>query len=57
MCNSCVIPFHGKFLQQCEICGDPSHEPECCVVGKRIGTYFTLDGIERARCCQCPERS
>ena len=56
MCNSCVKPFHGKYLQQCKICGDPAHEPGCCVVGQ-IGNYYTLDGISRARCCQCPERS
>lgn len=56
MCNSCVIQFHGKYLQQCEICGDPAHEKKMCVCGKQ-GVYYTLDGMSRARRCQCPEKN
>jgi len=54
MCDSCTIKFNGKYLQQCEICGDSAHEKGMCTCGKS-GLYYTLDGIERSRCCQCPE--
>ena len=56
LCNSCVIPFHGKYLQQCEICGDPAHEPGCCVCGQP-GLYYTIYGMLRARRCQCPDNN
>lgn len=33
MCRSCMIPFHGKYLQQCSFCGHPNHEENLCGVG------------------------
>ena len=33
MCKSCTTPFDGQYLQQCEACGHPAHEKNCCGVG------------------------
>lgn len=33
MCRSCNTPFHGRYLQQCPICGHPIHEGNLCGVG------------------------
>ncbi len=55
MCNSCVIPFHGKYLQQCEICGDPAHEPGCCVVGQPFCYPSIGRKHPKQRNCPCPQ--
>ncbi len=33
LCRSCNTPFHGKYLQQCSVCGHPSHDENFCGVG------------------------
>lgn len=33
MCRSCTSKFNGKYLQQCEHCGHPSHSDNDCGVG------------------------
>jgi len=54
MCNSCVKPFHGKYLQQCEICGDPAHEPEHCSHGQPFSYPVTYKSLPQQRNCPCP---
>lgn len=51
MCRSCIEPFDGKYLQQCDYCGHPSHKDNLCGVGYwRV--YPTTKGIvgEGCRC-------
>ena len=56
MCNSCVIPFHGLYLQQCPKCGHPGHEPGRCVVGS-ADFYHTMNGQIHQKNCLCPDRN
>lgn len=50
-----MIPFHGKYLQQCKICGDPAHEPGCCVVGQPFSYPITEQKHPKQRNCACPQ--
>ena len=55
MCNSCTIPFHGKYLQQCKTCGHPAHEKDQCVVGVP-GVKLRIFNYSYRNCC-CPADS
>ena len=54
MCRSCTTPFHGKYLQQCDICGHPAHNENYCGVGV-ITLVPYLDGTCESIGCRCNE--
>ena len=55
LCNSCVKPFEGKYLQQCKICGHPAHEKEYCTVGQPFSYPVTWRTHPKQRNCSCPQ--
>ena len=55
LCKSCTTPFHGRYLQQCEICGCPAHEPGCCTHGQPFSYPITSRTHPRQRNCPCPD--
>lgn len=55
MCKSCIIPFNGKYLQQCSICGHPAHKNNTCTVGQPFSYPITNRSYPKQRNCSCPK--